>query len=142
MHQTPPMRDNPFLDPGDVPDILNPADHSALYDVPRITAILVEAASEGRWVSYSEILGLLGFRFTRPKMRVLCRTLSTVDAEAALRGEPALAVLVVRESDGLPGQGWWVDRRDYQGEWTGPAARRYVDTYQAKAFRYWKRKTA
>ena len=136
-----PRHDNPFLDPGDIPEALTPADHSALYDVARITAILQDAASEGRWVSYSELLGLLGFRFTRPKMRVVCKTLATVDAQSAGRGEPPLAVLVVRESDGLPGQGWWVDRPDgadkYAGEWTGPQARAYVDTHQSVAFAYW-----
>ncbi len=131
------VHDNPFLDPGDIPEALTPADHSALYDVGRITMILQDAARDGRWVSYSEMLGLLGFRFTRPKMRVVCKTLATVDAQSVLRGEPPLAVLVVRESDGLPGQGWWVDRLDYQGEWTGPQARAYVDAHQSAAFAYW-----
>ena len=49
--------------------------------------------------------------FTRPKMRALCKVLSVVDEEAEARGEPELAVLVVRQSDGLPGQGWWIERR-------------------------------
>jgi hypothetical protein len=115
-----------------------PEDKSALYDVPLITAILQEVAAEERWISYSEMLMRLGFRFTRPKMRVLCKTLETVDAEANARGEPPLAVLVVRESDGLPGQGWWVGRRDYDGQWTGSEARAFIHKHQDKAFRYWK----
>lgn len=84
------------------------ADAGALGDAPRIRAILTAAARDGRSVSYSEILGDLGFRFTRPKMRALCKTLGEVDRLCALDGEPDLAVLVVRESDRLPGQGWWV----------------------------------
>jgi hypothetical protein len=120
----------------------DPDDKSALYDVPRITAILQRAAGEGRWVSYSEMLMALGFRFTRPKMRVVCKTLETVDAQAKGRGEPELAVLVVRESDGLPGQGWWTGRRDYQGQWTGAEARAFIDEIQAKAFRYWQKRGA
>lgn len=112
-------------------------DKSALYDVPRITAILQQSAREGRWVSYSEMLGALGFRFTRPKMRVLCNTMFTVDAEARACGEPELAVLVVRESDHLPGQGWWKGREDYAGEWTGSEAREFIDALHQKAFRYW-----
>ena len=52
-------------------------------------------------------------------------------------GEPALAVLVVRESDGLPGQGWWVGRSDWTGAWTGDAATAYVRAEQRKAFAYW-----
>jgi hypothetical protein len=112
-------------------------DKSALYDVTRITAILQGVAAEGRWISYSEILMSLGFRFTRPKMRVLCKTLDTVDALAAGRNEPELAVLVVRESDGLPGQGWWTGRSDYTGQWVGVEARAFVDEVQARAFAYW-----
>ncbi len=118
-------------------DLAEPEDKAALYDVARITAILQQAARERRWVSYSEILGMLGFRFTRPKMRILCNTLCTVDAEGAARGEPGLAVLVVRESDALPGQGWWKDRQDYQGEWTGAEAKRYVGSLQEQVFEYW-----
>ena len=44
-------------------------------------------------------------------MRQLCKVLGIFDEDAAARGEPELAVLVVRQSDGLPGQGWWVERR-------------------------------
>lgn len=114
-----------------------PADTSALYDKPRIRALLIEAAREGRALSYSEILGQLGFRFTRPKMRSLCRTLDAIDADGRAAGEPELAVLVVRESDRLPGQGWWTGRTDYTGEWTGAPAMRFVEHLQAKAFVYW-----
>ena len=57
-------------------------------------------------------------------MRALCKTLGAVDEEAAARGEPELAVLVVRQSDGLPGQGWWVagggTAHGYDGPWEGP----------------------
>ena len=112
-------------------------DWSALYDAPRIHALLIEAARESRALSYSEILGLLGFRFTRPKMRALCRTLDAIDADSRTRGQPELAVLVVRESDGLPGQGWWTGRTDYEGEWTGAAALRFAQTLQNQAFGYW-----
>ena len=95
----------------------------------------------GGQVSYSDLLGQLGFAFSRPKMRALCAVLGTVDAEAEARGEPELAVLVVRASDGLPGQGWWVaggaEKHGHAGDWDGPAARRLVDRLQAQAFHYW-----
>ncbi len=116
---------------------IDSADTSALHDVPRITAILVAAAREGRAVSYSELLMALGFRFTRPKMRAVCKTLYAVDAEAELRGEPPLAPLVVRESDRLPGQGWWVGRIGYDGPWEGAEARHYLAHHQQRAFDYW-----
>ena len=112
-------------------------DLSALHDKARIRALLIAASRESRSVSYSEMLGALGFRFTRPKMRTLCRTLDAVDEDARAAGEPALAVLVVRESDRLPGQGWWTGRSDYSGEWTGAEAREFVEGHQQRAFDYW-----
>ncbi len=118
------------------------ADVSALHDVARIEAMMQGAARDGRAVSYSELLLSLGFRFTRPKMRAVCKTLAAVDVRAAARGEPELAVLLVREGDGLPGQGWWTGRTDYTGEWTGPQATAYVKTVQACAFAYWKKRAA
>ncbi|MBH5321192.1 ribose-phosphate pyrophosphokinase [Aurantiacibacter sediminis] len=119
-----------------------PGDTSALYDVERIRALLLEAAKRGEAVSYSEMLGKLGFRFTRPKMRTLCRTLDAIDETARANGEPELAVLVVRESDRLPGQGWWTGRTDYRGEWTGREALRHVEKLQQQAFDYWQRRRA
>ena len=48
--------------------------------------------------------------------------------------------LVVRQSDGLPGQGWWVGgskKHDYTGLWEGPMAKRLINKLQARAFDYW-----
>ena len=119
----------------------SPADVSALGDAPRIRAILTAAAREGRSVSYSELLGDLGFRFTRPKMRAVCRTLEEVDRLCAIDGEPDMAVLVVRESDRLPGQGWWVGETalllGYDGPWDGAAAARFIREQQQAVFDFW-----
>jgi hypothetical protein len=98
------------------PDAVDVA--TVLADVPHIERLLQGIATEGRDTSYSEFLLMLGLRFSRPKMRALCKTLDEVDRRAKVAGQPELAVLVVRESDRLPGQGWWTGRRDYQGEWT------------------------
>lgn len=114
---------------------------SALADVARITGLLQTAAREGRAVSYSELLMTLGFRFTRPKMRALCKSLDAVDRESALRSEPPLAPLVVRESDRLPGQGWWVSRTDYAGPWEGAEARAYLAGEQQRTIDYWQRRS-
>lgn len=111
----------------------------ALFDVSLIEQLLQAAAREGRDISYSELLMALGYRFTRPKMRALCKVLDEVDRRGTARGEPELAVLVVRESDRLPGQGWWVGRRDYAGQWTGPDARAYLTKIQQGTFRHWAR---
>ncbi len=113
----------------------------AIADPDRVRAELIGAARDGRAVSYSEMLAALGHRFTRPKMRALCRTLDRVDEDALVAGEPELAVLVVRESDRLPGQGWWTGRalaHGHAGAWEGPAAARLVAVLQARAFDWWR----
>ncbi|WP_375394986.1 ribose-phosphate pyrophosphokinase [uncultured Sphingomonas sp.] len=112
-----------------------PAEAHDPGDVVRVRALLVGAAREGRALSYSELLGKLGHRFTRPRMRAVCRTLDAIDREGGAADEPALAVLVVREGDRLPGQGWWIGRDAVA--WTGPVARGYVDGLQQVAFDYW-----
>jgi hypothetical protein len=111
-----------------------------LADPAEVRAILVSAAQAGEAISYSEVLALLGHHFTRPKMRALCKVLGAVDDEAAERGEPELAVLVVRQSDGLPGQGWWIEgakKHGYTGLWDGPAAAKLIKRLQRQAFDYW-----
>jgi hypothetical protein len=134
---------------------------AALADPQEVRLHLIAAAQAGHALTYSELLERLGYTFSRPKMRALCVILATVDEEAEARGEPELAVLVVRQSDGLPGQGWWVERarrapgttadcrgqsapaqggarsRGYQGEWEGPEAKSFIAGVQAETFRWW-----
>lgn len=108
-----------------------------LFEIRHIEARLQDIAAERETCSYSELLLFLGHRFTRPKMRALCKVLDEIDRRAEGCGEPELAALVVRESDGLPGQGWWIGRRDHVGEWVGAVALAYVAAVQARAFEYW-----
>ena len=111
-----------------------------LADPAEVRAILVASAKAGEPISYAETLELLGHHFTRPKMRALCKVLGFVDDEAEARGEPELAVLVVRQSDGLPGQGWWVGgakKHGFTGQWEGPQAAKLIRKLQAQAFDYW-----
>ncbi len=111
-----------------------------IADPDEVRAHLVAAASAGHALTYSEMLERLGHAFSRPKMRALCRTLAAVDRGAQERGEPELAVLVVRQSDGLPGQGWWVDgaaMHDHRGVWEGPKAAKLVARLHQAAFDHW-----
>jgi hypothetical protein len=115
---------------------------AALADPAEVRAHLVAAARAGAALSYGELLEQLGYGFSRPKMRQLCRVLGAVDETAAALGEPELAVLVVRQADGIPGQGWWVGgggrAHGYEGPWEGPEATRFIRTLQAKTFAYWR----
>ena len=119
-----------------------PSDGATIADVASVRALLIAAARRAEALSYSDLLDRLGHPFTLPKMCALCRTLDAIDAVSAAAGEPALAVLVVRKADKLPGQGWWVARADkmgYDGAWTGSAALAHVRHLQDHAFRFWSR---
>lgn len=114
-----------------------------LADPGEVRRLLIASAAAGEAITYSELLNALGHSFTRPKMRALCKVLAVVDDEAAERGEPELAVLVVRQSDGLPGQGWWMSGaivHGHDGLWTGPEAAKLVSKLQRQAFDYWSKR--
>ncbi len=116
-----------------------------MFDPVEVREILIGAARAGNALTYSQMLNLLGYQFTRPKMRNLCKVLDAIDETGRIAGEPGLAVLVVRQSDGLPGQGWFVTRShladtmpgDWPLDWEGPEAKAYVQARQEEAFRYW-----
>ena len=112
-----------------------------LADREEVRAHLVAAARAGVALTYGELLEHLGYRFSRPKMRALCAMLGDIDRDAEARGEPEFAVLVVRQSDGIPGQGWWVAggarSRGYEGPWEGPEAARFIRDVQRETFTFW-----
>ena len=105
-----------------------------------VTAILHAAARARTPLTYAEALNALGFAFSRPKMRALCVALDDVDAAERGAGRVPLACLVVRASDGLPGQGWWLSRRDWRGAFVGPEAAAYVAERQREVFAAWAEK--
>ena len=112
-----------------------------MFDPAKVRGLLIEAARARQTFTYGALLNLLGHTFTRPLMRQLCKVLDAIDADGRAGGQPGLAVLVVRQSDGLPGQGWFVSRTgiyaDLPLEWEGLEARRYTEARQAEAFDYW-----
>jgi hypothetical protein len=113
----------------------------ALAEPEEVRAHLIAAAHAGVVVTYGQLLEQLGYSFSRPKMRQLCAILSAIDQDAEVRGEVELAVLVVRQSDGIPGQGWWVAggarSRGYEGPWEGPEAAGFIRSVQAETFAFW-----
>jgi hypothetical protein len=112
-----------------------------MFNPAEVRALLIEAARQRQTFTYGALLAILGHTFTRPLMRQLCKVLDRIDEDGRAGGEPGLAVLVVRQSDGLPGQGWFVSRTqvhdDLPREWEGPGARAYTQARQAEAFDYW-----
>jgi hypothetical protein len=112
-----------------------------MFDPAEVRSLLIEAARARQVFTYGALLNILGHVFTRPLMRQLCKVLDRIDEDGRAAGEPGLAVLVVRQSDGLPGQGWFVSRTgiydDLPREWEGREARAYTEARQAEAFDYW-----
>jgi hypothetical protein len=115
---------------------------AALAEPEEVRVHLVAAARAAVSLTYAELLERLGYTFSRPKMRALCAILGAVDEEAERLGEPELAVLVVRQSDGIPGQGWWVAggprSRGYEGPWEGTEAKRFIASVQEETFAWWR----
>lgn len=111
------------------------------FEPAEVRALLIHAARARQTFTYGALLNLLGHAFTRPLMRQLCKVLDRIDEDGRAAGEPGLAVLVVRQSDGLPGQGWFASRTglyaDLPLEWEGAEARAYTEARQADAFDYW-----
>jgi hypothetical protein len=113
---------------------------SGFADPEEVRAHLIGAARAGTSVTYAELLERLGYGFSRPRMRQLCALLGEVDSIGAALGEPELAVLVVRQSDALPGQGWWIGaarQHGYAGHWEGPEAKAFVTALQQEVFGFW-----
>jgi hypothetical protein len=106
-------------------------------DIDRLDALLVCAAREGRTLSYADVLAHFGKRITPRRVFGLSRDLGEVCRRNRARGEPELAVLVVRKADGLPGEGFFRSAW-HQGLYDGPPsglrARAYIRDEQERVF--------
>ncbi|QMW21733.1 ribose-phosphate pyrophosphokinase [Sandaracinobacteroides saxicola] len=106
-----------------------------------LEAYLIAAAKVRESVTYGEVFAAFGLPFQRFQVGALCAALDSVDQVQRGKDRPELAVLVVRGSDRLPGQGWWLSKHPAQAEWTGPfvgpAAAAYVRDIQRRTFDWW-----
>ncbi len=111
-----------------------------MVDVDELERLLIQAASERRTLAYSDVLSHFGKRTTPIRVFALCRDLGEVSERNRVRGEPELAVLVVRKTDRLPGEGFfrgaWTDG-DYDGPATGQRAKAYISMLTERVFDYW-----
>jgi hypothetical protein len=107
-----------------------------VIDLDRLERVLVEAAREGRPVTYGQVLAFFGWKVTRATVGALCRDLGRVEERRRGEGWPDLACLVVRRSDGLPGDGYFASlraERRYAGPSVGPPAEAFVKARQERA---------
>jgi hypothetical protein len=113
---------------------------ASLVDVDRLEALLVSAARARKSLTYAEVLAHFGLRITPRRVFALCRDLGAVCERNRARGEPELAVLVVRKADRLPGEGFfhslWRDGV-YDGPATGPKAQAFIRRETERVFAYW-----
>ena len=112
----------------------------SLFPPDELEALLVLKAAAAEAVSYGDVFRWFGYPFQRFQVGQLCAALGEVDGRQRALGRPELASLVVRASDGLPGQGWWLSLPEgaWRGAFVGPKAAAYVRREQKKAFRFWK----
>ena len=111
----------------------------ALFPADELEALLVLKARNAQAISYGDVFRWFGHRFQRFQVGQLCAALEEVDSRQRAQDRPGLASLVVRQSDGLPGQGWWLskDHDEWTGLFTGPEAARFVKQHQQRCFDYW-----
>jgi hypothetical protein len=118
---------------------------STLVDVDRLEKLLIAAACARSNLTYAEVLAHFGIRITPRRVFALCRDLGAVCERNRARGEPELAVLVVRKSDRLPGEGFfhsfWRDGT-YDGPATGPAAAVFIRRETERVFAHWALRSA
>ena len=108
-----------------------------MVDLDRLERALIQAARERRPVTYGQLLAFFEWKVTQITVAALCRDLGRVEARRAGSGWPELACLVVRKSDGLPGEGYFTSLRQegaYAGPSVGPAAEAFVRARQQVAF--------
>lgn len=112
---------------------------SELVDIDALEDLLIEAAKSRRTLAYSDVLRHFDKRVTPIRVFALCRDLGFVSERNRARGEPELAVLVVRKTDRLPGEGFfkgpWKDG-SYDGPATGPKAKAYIERLTQTVFAY------
>jgi hypothetical protein len=112
---------------------------SGIVDVDALEALLIEAARGRRSMTYAEVLAHFGIRIAPRRVFALCRDLGEVCARNRARGEPELAVLVVRKADRLPGEGFfhacWRDGL-YEGPCTGAPAQAFIRAETERVFAF------
>ena len=111
----------------------------ALFPADELEALLILKARNGEPISYGDVFRWFGLPFVRFQVGQLCAALEEVDSRQRAQDRPVLASLVVRQSDGLPGQGWWLskDHDGWEGPFTGPRAARFVKRHQKRCFDHW-----
>lgn len=111
-----------------------------MVDLEKLERVLVTAARERRPVTYGQLLAYFERRVTPVTVGALCRDLGAVCRRVEAKGGPDLAVLVVRKSDALPGEGYFTSLRE-AGAWDGPSigapAARLVAARQAATYAYY-----
>ncbi len=108
-----------------------------MVDLDRLERVLILAARERRALTYGQVLAFFERRVTRITVGALCRDLGKMERRRQADGWPDLACLVVRKSDGLPGEGYFTSLRSDEGiecASEGPQAQALIAARQARAF--------
>ena len=112
-----------------------------MVDIEQLEKVLLRRARERRSVTYGELLAFFERRVTRITVMAICRDIGEVcrRIEAGGGGPEDIACLVVRKSDGLPGEGYFRSLREegsYDGPSSGPQAEAEIARRQEDVFRH------
>lgn len=108
-----------------------------MLDPDQLERLLIDAAREGRPMTYQEVLAHFGRPIGPVMVRALCADLGHVCRRLEPLGLRDIACLVVRKSDGLPGAGYFEALRDeegYNGPTTGAFAQLEIERRQLAIF--------
>ena len=110
-----------------------------MVDTEKLERVLLRVARDRETITYGELLAFFERRVTRITVGALCKDLGVVCRKVEGEGAPDLACLVVRKSDGLPGEGYFQSLRDegsYDGPSEGEPARTELRRRQERAYDY------
>ena len=108
-----------------------------MVDLDHLEHVLIQAARQRRALTYGQVLAFFEHRVTRITVSALCKDLGKLERRRRADSWPDLACLVVRKSDGLPGEGSFASLRKDEGiecASVGPEASALIAARQALAF--------
>ena len=79
-------------------------------DVIHVRALLIEEATHGRTITYTDLAALAGLPWSHKNpqdRKLLGKLLGEISHQEYLRGRPMLTAIVVRKGQGMPGPGFW-----------------------------------
>lgn len=102
-------------------------------DVVHVRALLVEVATRGETITYTELAKRAGLTWDHKNSndrKLIGQLLGEVSVQEYSRGRPLLTAVVVRKGEDLPGPGFW-GLQDF------PQTTEFCETEQRRVHDFW-----